>query len=44
MLGRRVQIKGRKSGDGYKGASRVRRGSGSGQVHAIVLRVLVRCL
>lgn len=32
MLGRRVQIKGRKSGDGYKGASRARRGSVSEMV------------
>lgn len=42
MLGGRVQIKGRKSGDGYRGASRASRGPGSEQVHAIILRVLVR--
>lgn len=42
VLGRRVQIKGGKSRDGYRGASSARRGPGSGQEHAIVLRVLLR--
>lgn len=42
MLGGRVQINGRKSGDGYRGASRASRGPGSEQVHAIILRLLVR--
>lgn len=31
MLGRRVQIKGRKLGGGYRGASRARRGLAMGR-------------